>query len=90
MRTITTSKGQTFPVDYCGVGYMGMLKMQVHDARRLCEVAADLDGCKTITYDSGTEQETFTGYTELRRAEYVTDGEYVILLAKRGANDGEL
>ena len=90
MRTVTTSKGQTFPVDYCIVGALGVLKMQVHDERRMSAVAAELDECENITYTNRTMQETFTGYTELRYAWYVDHGLYVIELGKKGVKNGEL
>lgn len=88
MRTIRTSKGKNYPVDYCGIGYLAMLKMQLHDDRPLGEIAPEMDGLEWLEYtDQDGETFTFEGYTVLKRVEWVDDHSVVILLDKE-ATDG--
>lgn len=88
MRTILTSRGKTYPVDYCGIGYMAMLKMQIKDSRPLGEIAPELDGLEWLEYtDNQQEPVRFEGYTKQKRVEWVDDQSVVILLDKE-ATDG--
>lgn len=91
MRTIRTSRGKDYPVDYCGIGYLAMLKMQLHDDRPLGEIAPEMDGLEWLEYtdNDGTTQR-FEGFCVLKRAEWVDDHSVVILLDKEANNDPEI
>lgn len=82
MKTVTTSKGASFPADYCGVGYMGQLKLQVHDTRPLAALAQDFEGAETVTFTRDGADTVFAGYTRLMRAEVVSGELRMILLAQ--------
>ena len=85
---IMTSKGKQYSADYCGVGYLGMLKMQLHDERRLPLIAAELDGCEEITAIADEERkDVFTGFSYLYRIERVDKYAVVILLAKEESSN---
>lgn len=87
MRMIRTSKEKTYPVDYCGIGYLAMLKMQLHDSHPLGEIAPEMDGLEWLEYtDNDGTVERFEGYTVLKRAEWVDDHSVVILLDKEAAD----
>jgi hypothetical protein len=84
---ILTNNGKHYIGDYCGVSYLGMLKMQVHDQRRLPLLAAELDGCKEITAVYTEEsKETFTDFSYLNRIERVDEHSVVVLLSKEAPN----
>ena len=89
MRTIRTSREKTYPVDYCGIGYLAMLKMQLHDDRPLGDIAPEMDGLEWLEYtdNDGTTQR-FDGYTVLKRIEWV-DGHSVVILLDKEAKDGD-
>ena len=83
MRKLRTSKGNEYSVDYCGIGYLGMLKMQVHDSRPLGEIAPEFDGLESVVYtDEGEEPEAFEGFSKLNRLEWVDDNSVIVILAK--------
>lgn len=89
MKTILTSREKTYPVDYCGIGYMGMVKLQLQDTRPLGEIAPELDGLEWLEYTANDgDTERFEGYTVLKRVEWVDDHSVVILLDKE-APDGD-
>lgn len=87
MVTIKTSKRHTYTADYCGVGYMGRLKMQIHDSRALDVVAREFSGLTTVkvTPDGG-EAVTYENYTLLRRVDWVDEQSIIIMLAKEADN----
>lgn len=87
MRMIRTSKEKTYPVDYCGIGYLGMIKLQLQDSSPLGDIAPEMDGLEWLEYtdNDGTTQR-FEGYTVLKRAEWVDDHSVVILLDKEAAD----
>lgn len=91
MRTIRTSLEKTYPVDYCGIGFMGMVKLQLQDSRPLGDIAPEMDGLEWLEYtdNDGTTQR-FEGYTVLKRAEWVDGHSVVILLDKEANNDPEI
>lgn len=91
MRTIRTSREKTYPVDYCGIGYLAMLKMQLQDSRPLGEIAPEMDGLEWLEYtDQDGETFAFVGYTVLKRVEWVDDHSVVILLDKEINHDPEI
>lgn len=91
MRTIRTSKEKTYPVDYCGVGYMGMVKMQLQDSRPLGEIAPEMDGLDWLEYtDRDGTKTAFEGYTVLKRVEWIDPRSVVILLDKEASDDPEI
>lgn len=84
MRTISL-KGKTLTVDYCGIGYMGMLKMQLHDSRKLSDIAPDMENAEEIILtEDGDQSGRFTGYTQLRRLEYVDGNSVIVILSHPG------
>ena len=87
MLTIKTSKWHTYTADYCGVGYMGRLKMQIHDSRPLDVVAREFSGLTAVkaTPEDG-EAVTYENYSLLRRVDWVDDHSIVIMLAKEADN----
>ena len=87
MVTINTSKRHTYQADYCGVGYMGRLKMQIRDSRPLDVVAREFSGLSklTATPDIG-ECVTYEDFSLLRRVDWVDDHSIVIMLAKEADN----
>lgn len=89
MRTITTSRGKTYPVDYCGIGYLGMIKLQLQDSRPLGHIAPEMDGLEWLVYtdNDGTIQR-FEDFCVLKRAEWV-DGHSVVILLDKEAKDGD-
>ena len=89
MRTIRTSREKNYQVDYCGIGYLAMLKMQIKDSRPLGEIAPEMDGLEWLEYtDNQEEPVRFEGYTKQKRVEWVDDHSVVILLDKE-ATDGD-
>ena len=91
MRTIRTSKEKTYPVDYCGVGYMGMVKMQLQDTRPLGEIAPEMDGLDWLEYtDRDGTKAVFEGYTVLKRVEWIDPRSVVILLDKEETDAPEI
>lgn len=83
MRTIRTSRDKEYPVDYCGIGYAGMLKMQLRDSRPLGQIAPEFEGLGSVTYtDGGAEPEAFEGFTRLNRLEWIDGHSVAVLLAK--------
>lgn len=67
MRTITTSKGNEYEVQYAYAPLMdGSCGIALDDTRRLSEVAGEFDGLKSIhLVDTDVGESTFDGYTEL-------------------------
>lgn len=68
MRTITTSKGKTYTVISAWAPSVidGSCGIQLLDARRLPEIAAEFDGLTHIHFsDSQTGEYDFDGYTQL-------------------------
>lgn len=91
MRTIRTSKEKTYQVDYCGVGYMGMVKMQLQDTRPLGEIAPEMDGLDWLEYtDRDGTKTVFEGYTVLKRVEWIDPRSVVILLDKEATDASEI
>ena len=89
MVTIKTSKRHTYAADYCGVGYMGRLKMQIHDSRQLDVVAREFSGLKTVkAIQDGGEAVTYENYSLLRRGDWVDEQSIVIMLEKEDTNNG--
>lgn len=91
MKQITTSRNKTYAVDYCGIGYLGMLKTQIQDARPLGEIAPEFDGLESVEYTPDTQGEetfTFLGYSRLMRADRIDDQSVVIILAKEDVQSG--
>lgn len=89
MVTIKTSKRHTYTADYCGVGYMGRLKMQIHDSRALDVVAREFSGLTAVkaTPEDG-EAVTYENYSLLRRVDWVDEQSIIIILAKEDASNG--
>lgn len=89
MMIIRTSKEHTYTADYCGVGYMGRLKMQIHDSRPLDVVAPEFSGLEAVeaTPDGG-EAVTYENYSLLRRVDWVDEQSIIIMLAKEDTNNG--
>lgn len=87
MVTIKTSKRHTYQADYCGVGYMGRLKMQIRDSRPLDMVALEFSGLESVeaTPEDG-EAVTYENYTLLRRVDWVDEQSIIIMLAKEADN----
>lgn len=89
MVTIKTSKRHTYQADYCGVGYMGWLKMQIHDSRALDVVAREFSGLTAVeATPEGSEAVTYENYTLLRRVDWVDEQSIIIMLAKEDTNNG--
>ena len=89
MVTIKTSKRHTYTADYCGVGYMGRLKMQIHDSRALDVVAREFSGLTSVTATpEDGEAATYVNYTLLRRVDWVDEQSIIIMLAKEDTNNG--
>lgn len=87
MRTITTSREKTYPVDYCGIGFMGMVKLQLQDARPLGQIAPEMDGLEWLEYtDNDGSTERFEGYCVLKRVDWV-DGHSVVILLDKERHD---
>lgn len=83
MRKIRTSRDMEYPVDYCGIGYEGMLKMQIKDSRPLGEIAPEFEGLDSVIYTKDEDEpHTFDGFTRLNRLEWVDDHDVVVILAK--------
>ena len=89
MVTIKTSKRHTYQADYCGVGYMGRLKMQIRDSRPLDVVAREFSGLTAVkaTPEDG-EAVTYENYSLLRRVDWVDEQSIIIMLAKEDASNG--
>ena len=76
-------KQKSFDADYAGVGYLGMVKAQIHDTRLLSEIAPDLEGAEEVVVMEGEEQTgLFEGYTVLNRIERIDSEAVCFLLAK--------
>ena len=67
MRTIKTSKGKTFTVDYCWAPNLdGSCGIGLHDSRPLNKIATDFTGLTSIHFkDTETGEWDFNGYTVL-------------------------
>lgn len=82
-------KQKSFDADYAGVGYLGMVKAQIHDTRLLSEIAPDLEGADEVVLIEDDEQTgLFEGYTVLMRMERV-DAEAVCFLLARPEDQGD-
>lgn len=89
MPKITTSKEHAYTADYCGVGYMGRLKMQIHDSRALDVVAQEFSGLTAVTATpEDGEAVTYDNYSLLRRVDWVDEQSIIIMLAKEDASNG--
>jgi len=89
MVTIKTSKRHTYQADYCGVGYMGRLKMQIRDSRPLDVVAREFSGLTAVTATpEDGEAVTYDNYSLLRRVDWVDEQSIIIMLAKEDASNG--
>lgn len=89
MVTIKTSKRHTYQADYCGVGYMGRLKMQIRDSRPLDVVAREFSGLTAVTATpEDGEAVTYENYSLLRRVDWVDEQSIIIMLAKEDASNG--
>lgn len=76
-------KQKRFDADYAGVGYLGMVKAQIHDTRLLSEIAPDLEGADEVVLIEDDEQtKLFEGYTVLSRIERIDEEAVCFLLAK--------
>ena len=78
-----------FNADYAGIGYLGMLKAQIHDERPLSEIAPDVEGSRKIQLIDGDDSRDFDGFTKLMRIERIDDIAVVILLASPDAAANE-
>ena len=84
MRTITTSKGKTYPVAYawaplwngnCGIAL-------VDDPRLLSEIAAEFEGLTNVHLhdpDDSTPERDFEGYTKLIQIQRADDAVQIVL-----------
>lgn len=87
MRTITTSKG-TYDVDYAWAPtFDGACMIQMHDLRRIPEIANEFDMLeKIVYYDSDLKREyEWIGYTRIRDLYSKSDGTVQITLEKEPA-----
>ena len=84
MPTLTTSKGQTFEVEYAWAPAPdGGCHIQLRDTRRTHEIAADFDGCQTLTYTDPVDGErVFSGYTAVRQITRFDNGRTTVRLKK--------
>lgn len=84
-------KNKRLAVDYCGVGWLGLLKFQVIDDRPLSEIAPDVEGAETIeVYDNGQKTETYEGFTQMTRIERIDYNHRVVVLQKPEAQNGNV
>ena len=82
MKTITIRE-KTWPADYAGIGYLGMVKAQIHDGRALSLIAPELEGAdQVILTEDGDQAGLFEGYTQLWRIERIDDTAVCFLLAR--------
>lgn len=66
--TVTTSHGQTFPIDWMWetLAPARGVRLQLRDSRPLSEIAADFEGCDRFHRESAEEGDRdFDGYTQL-------------------------
>lgn len=81
MKQIKTSRKKTYPVDYCGIGYSGMLKMQIKDSRPIGKIAPEFEDLDSIEYTDNTDEpELFEGFAKIKRMEYIDPESVVIIL----------
>lgn len=82
---LTTSKGNEYSVDFIEGPTItdGLVVLQMHDDRRLPEIAAEFDGLKWLKRESEEQgDKEFTGYTTLQRIARLSGGEVVISLGR--------
>ena len=87
MKTITTDTGQSYQVDYAGVGLNGRFKTQIVDARRLPAIAAELDGVTSIAYNEGDQESHFDGYSRLYEMVQVDENHVIVFLGRETENE---
>lgn len=81
---------KTWTADYAGIGYMGMLKAQIHDKRNISIIAPEIEGAATIilTEDGRQEYTQFDNYTQIVRIERIDENSVCILLARPEVHNG--
>jgi len=67
MRTITTSKGESYEAEYCFAPSLidGGCAIRLRDSRKLPEIAAEFDGLTAITLREDENETVYAGYTRL-------------------------
>lgn len=84
MKQIRTSRDKTYDAEYCGVGYLSMLKMQIYDVRSLSVLAQEFDGLDEVIFVKGEQERTFHNYKRLMRIERIDERAVVIILQQEG------
>lgn len=80
MKQIRTSRDKTYDAEYCGVGYLSMLKMQIYDTRPLSVLAQEFEGLDEVIFVKGEQERTFHNYKILMRIERIDERAVVIIL----------
>lgn len=86
--TITTSRGQTFDVNWAWeLRTKQQLQIELNDTRPIADIAADFDGLETISRKSDTEgDKLYEGYTKLTAVLQNTVSGTVQLILERAVN----
>lgn len=87
-RTIETSNGKTYTVDYCyGPTIDGSCALQIHDDRRVSQIAPEFDHLQQIIlHETGMEDRVYGGYSQLVEIGKVSTGVIRIKLVKENSD----
>lgn len=83
--TLTTSRNKTYNVDWIDGPTItnGMVMLQMHDTRRLPEIAEEFDGLESMKRESENQgDKEFVGFTVLQRIARVSKDVVLIALGK--------
>lgn len=84
MKQIRTSRDKVYDAEYCGVGYLSMLKMQIYDTRPLSVIAPEFEDLDKVIFVKGDRERTFHNYKRLMRIERIDERAVVIILQQEG------
>ncbi len=89
--TITTSRGQTFDVNWAWASHTKkQLRIELNDTRCIADIAADFDGLETISRKSDTEgDKLYEGYNRLTAVlQNTASGTVQLILEKAVTTNG--